>query len=94
MLSEIYENVTTKRVQVKETKDGVLFLHKIEDGVSDNSYGIEVARLAGFPSEIVDRAKDVLENLSDKVDLENRLKKIKNIKRKKYKTPQGQLKMF
>lgn len=94
MLSEIYENVITKRVQVKETKDGVLFLHKIENGVSDNSYGIEVARLAGFPSEIVDRAKDVLENLSDKVDIENRLKKIRNIKRKKYKTPQGQLKMF
>jgi len=94
MLSEIYDNVITKRVQVKETKDGVLFLHKIEDGVSDNSYGIEVAKLAGFPLEIVDRAKDVLDNLSDKVDIENRLKKIKNIKRKKYKTPQGQLKMF
>ncbi|MGM0639944.1 MAG: DNA mismatch repair protein MutS [Thermotogota bacterium] len=94
MLSEIYENVITKRVQVKETKDGVLFLHKIEEGVSDNSYGIEVARLAGFPAEIVDRAKDVLDNLSDKVDLENRLKKIKNIKKKKYKTPHGQLKMF
>lgn len=94
MLSEIYENVITKRVQVKETKDGVLFLHKIENGVSDNSYGIEVAKLAGFPSEIIDRAKDVLENLSDKADLENRLKKMQNIKRKKYKTPQGQLKMF
>ncbi len=94
MLSEIYENVITKRVQVKETKDGVLFLHKIEEGISDNSYGIEVARLAGFPSEIVERAKDVLDNLSDKVDLENRLKRIKNIKKKKYKTPQGQLKMF
>ncbi|MDK2945543.1 DNA mismatch repair protein MutS [Geotoga petraea] len=94
MLSEIYDNVITKRVQVKETKEGVLFLHKIENGVSDNSYGIEVARLAGFPSEIVDRAKEVLENLSDKVDLENRLKKMRNINRKKYKTPQGQLKMF
>lgn len=94
LLSDIYDEVITKKVKVIETEQGVVFLHKIEEGISDKSYGIEVSKLAGFPDEIVDRAKEVLEQLSDKVDLERKMKRIKNIKRKKYEAPKGQLKMF
>ncbi|MDO7976674.1 DNA mismatch repair protein MutS [Oceanotoga teriensis] len=94
LLCDIYPEVITKRVKVMETNNGVVFLHKIEDGVSDNSYGIEVARLAGFPSEIVERSKEVLGKLTDKVDIENKIKRMRNISKKKYKRPEGQLKMF
>ena len=93
-MSYIYNEVVAKRIKVKETMEGVIFLHKIEDGTSDNSYGIEIARLAGFPPEIVERAKEVLEQLSDRADLENKLKKVKNIKKKSYKVQENQLKMF
>jgi len=93
-MSYIYNEVVAKRIKVKETMEGVIFLHKIEDGTSDNSYGIEIARLAGFPAEIVERAKEVLEQLSDRADLENKLKKVKNIKKKSYKVQENQLKMF
>jgi len=93
-MSYIYNEVIAKRIKVKETMEGVIFLHKIEDGTSDNSYGIEIAKLAGFPVEIVDRAREVLEQLSDRVDLENKLKKVKNIKKKSYKVQENQLKMF
>ena len=93
-MSNIYEEVVAKRIKVQETMGGVVFLHKIEDGTSDNSYGIEIAKLAGFPPEIIERSKEILDQLSDRVDLENRLKRIKGIGRKKYKVPENQLKMF
>jgi DNA mismatch repair protein MutS len=93
-MSYIYNEVIAKRIKVKETMDGVIFLHKIEDGTSDNSYGVEIAKLAGFPPEIVERAREVLEQLSDRVDLENKLKRVKNIKKKSYKIQENQLKMF
>ncbi|BBE31860.1 DNA mismatch repair protein MutS [Tepiditoga spiralis] len=94
MMADIYEGVTTKRVKVLETENGVIFLHKIEDGVSDNSYGIEVAKLAGFPIDIITRSKEVLDLISNKIDLENNLKKMKNVKKKRYKVPKGQIKIF
>ncbi|MDP2642485.1 MAG: DNA mismatch repair protein MutS [Candidatus Peregrinibacteria bacterium] len=54
-------------VAIKENeRDGVVFLYKIIEGGIDRSYGIEVAKLAGLPYEIVERAKEVL------VDLENK----------------------
>jgi len=93
-MSHIYEEVVAKRIKVVETMDGVIFLHKIEDGTSDNSYGIEIARLAGFPVEIIDRSKEILAQLSNRVDLESRLKRIKNINKKKYESHENQLKMF
>jgi DNA mismatch repair protein MutS len=93
-MSEIYECVANKRVRILESENGIVFLHKIEEGSSSSSYGIEVAKLAGFPAEITQRALEILEQLSDKADLENRLKRIKNIKRRKYRLDENQLKMF
>ncbi len=93
-MSHIYEEVAAKRIKVVETMDGVIFLHKIEDGTSDNSYGIEIARLAGFPLEIIERSKEILTQLSNRVDLESRLKRIKNINKRKYESHENQLKMF
>ena len=47
-------------VSVKEAGDRIIFLHKVEPGKADRSYGIEVARLAGLPNTVIDRARDVL----------------------------------
>jgi DNA mismatch repair protein MutS len=50
-------------VAVKEWQDEVIFLHKIVDGPADKSYGIHVARLAGVPSKVNERAKQILAQL-------------------------------
>jgi DNA mismatch repair protein MutS len=47
-------------VSVKETGAGIAFLRKIEPGAADRSYGIEVAKLAGLPNELITRAREVL----------------------------------
>ncbi len=52
-------------VAVREWHDEVIFLHKILPGAADKSYGIHVARLAGVPKPIVERAKDVLAQLEE-----------------------------
>ena len=48
------------RVGVKESAGGIVFLHNIEPGAASKSYGIEVARLAGLPPAVIERAKHVL----------------------------------
>ncbi|NOR16038.1 MAG: DNA mismatch repair protein MutS [Candidatus Aminicenantes bacterium] len=53
-------------VTVKEHKDDIIFLRKIVPGPSDQSYGIHVAKLAGIPRTVVDRAKEILFNLEKK----------------------------
>jgi DNA mismatch repair protein MutS len=52
-------------VLVKEKKDGIVFLRKIVPGAADKSYGIHVARLAGLPPEVIDRAREILLNLEE-----------------------------
>ncbi|MEE9904562.1 MAG: DNA mismatch repair protein MutS [Chlorobium sp.] len=52
--------VVNYNATVIETADSVVFLRKIVRGASDNSYGIEVARMAGMPSAVTDRAKEIL----------------------------------
>ncbi|MBD7911538.1 MULTISPECIES: DNA mismatch repair protein MutS [Clostridium] len=53
-------------VAVKEIEDNVIFLRKIVEGGADQSYGIEVAKLAGLPEEVINRAKEILESLEGK----------------------------
>ena len=58
---------------VKEWEDNVAFLHKIVDGAADKSYGIHVARLAGVPPEVNERAKQILAQLeAEHLDEEGR----------------------
>ena len=52
-------------VAVRETGDTVVFLHRLEAGGTDRSYGIHVAQLAGLPTAVVARAKEVLLALED-----------------------------
>ncbi len=60
MLAEKLKGVRNLRVGVKEAKGGIVFLHTIEPGAASKSYGIEVARLAGLPSAVIERARHVL----------------------------------
>jgi DNA mismatch repair protein MutS len=59
-LAEQLEGVRNLNVSVKESGDRVIFLHKVEPGKADRSYGIEVARLAGLPLSVIERAREVL----------------------------------
>ena len=52
--------VKNYRVMVKEIQDAIIFMHKIARGSANKSFGIEVAKLAGLPKELIDRAKEVL----------------------------------
>jgi DNA mismatch repair protein MutS len=47
-------------VSVKETPSEIIFLRRVEPGSADKSYGIEVARLAGLPRSVIERAREVL----------------------------------
>jgi len=60
MLAEKLPRVRNLRVGVKETPSGIVFLHNIEPGAASKSYGIEVARIAGLPAVVIERAKHVL----------------------------------
>jgi DNA mismatch repair protein MutS len=59
-LAEQLSGVKNYHVSVKETGNGIVFLRKVEPGAADRSYGIEVAKLAGLPDEVVRRAREVL----------------------------------
>ncbi len=60
-LAEQLEGVRNLRVTVKEAGDRIIFLRRIEPGKADRSYGIEVARLAGLPMQVIERAREVLQ---------------------------------
>ena len=59
-LAERLSGVKNYHVSVKETGGGIVFLRKVEPGAADRSYGIEVAKLAGLPNEVIQRAREVL----------------------------------
>jgi len=59
-LAEQLEGVRNLRVSVKEAGDHIIFLRRVEPGKADRSYGIEVARLAGLPLAVIERAREVL----------------------------------
>jgi DNA mismatch repair protein MutS len=52
--------IVNYHVTAREWRDDIVFLHKIEPGRSDRSYGIQVARLAGLPGAVITRAKEIL----------------------------------
>jgi DNA mismatch repair protein MutS len=65
-LAESLPNVANFRVSVREEGDRVIWLHKVLEGGTDRSYGIQVARMAGVPRTVLDRAGEVLADLQGK----------------------------
>jgi len=64
-LAQSLPGVKNLNVAVREWRDEVVFLHKIVEGAADKSYGIHVARLAGVPREVIQRAKEILAQLEE-----------------------------
>ncbi|MEW5807128.1 MAG: DNA mismatch repair protein MutS [Acidobacteriota bacterium] len=64
-LSATLPRVVNYNIAAKEWKDEVIFLHRLERGKADRSYGIQVAKLAGIPKEVIERAKEILFNLEN-----------------------------
>jgi DNA mismatch repair protein MutS len=72
-LSDVLPATRNFNVAVREWEDDVVFLHRIIEGGTDKSYGIHVARLAGVPRDVVDRAGEVLSGLEEQhVDADGR----------------------
>ena len=81
--------VKNYNVLVREQGEEILFLRKIAPGIADKSYGIHVARLAGIPRQIIDRAAQVLENLeaTEFDELDRTKPRLAEIKRKGRRKP-------
>ncbi|MGD9419065.1 MAG: DNA mismatch repair protein MutS [Verrucomicrobiota bacterium JB025] len=82
-LSNTKPAVANYNVAVREWNEEIIFLHKILPGAADKSYGIQVARLAGLPKPVVERAKSILSHLelhSVKPEAKKRGPKAKNTK--------------
>ncbi|MBO4376114.1 MAG: DNA mismatch repair protein MutS, partial [Lachnospiraceae bacterium] len=95
------DNVNNYCIAVKEQGEDIVFLRKIIKGGADKSYGIQVARLAGVPDMVTDRAKEIVAELSDN-DITEKIQSIninlKNEPGKKVKKPDevdmGQMSLF
>lgn len=62
-LADVLPNLSNRRVQIEEEAGELVFLHRVEEGAADRSYGIEVARLSGMPETILTRANALLLHL-------------------------------
>ncbi len=65
-LDKTLNNLVNKHVSAIEEEGNITFLHKIKDGCVDKSYGINVAKLAGIPNEVIERASEILKNYEQK----------------------------
>jgi DNA mismatch repair protein MutS len=94
-LSVTLPRIKNFNVAVREWHDQVVFLHKILPGGTDKSYGIQVARLAGLPKEIISRAKEVLNNLEEaELSAEGKPKLAKTKRKPKVKESLPQMYLF
>jgi len=81
-------------VAVKEWNDRVIFLRKLVEGATSRSYGIQVARLAGLPAEVIDRAKEVLNNLEQGEFTDGGIPKLALSRKKKISWDSRQMNLF
>ncbi len=73
-LAEKFPRVLNYNVAVREVDENIILLHKLIEGGTDQSYGIHVAKLAGVPSEVVQRAKEIQEILEKDDEMTRRIK--------------------
>jgi DNA mismatch repair protein MutS len=81
-MAELFPRIKNYKVEVREYGEKVIFLHKVTKGGADHSYGIQVAQMAGLPSFVTTRAKEVLQNLESKELTPYEVKKAKLAKMK------------
>ena len=90
-LEEKQEGIKNYSIAVKEKGEDVIFLRKIVEGGTDESYGIHVARLAGVPKDVTKRANEILKTMERKSVLSN---KSKDSSKESKKQVEGQFDMF
>ncbi len=99
-MADIYPEVRNITVRIEERSDGIVFLHKVSDGVADRSYGIDVAKLAGIPQSVLERSREILEIIVKTTALDKAVRvltkeEVKEIKRsKKERTSRDQMRLF
>ena len=74
-LAKTLDRLENYSVAVKEWNDDIVFVRQVIKGAADRSYGIQVARLAGLPATVIDRAKTILERLEADDSSHNLLRK-------------------
>lgn len=79
-LAESFENIKNFNIAVREDEDRIIFLRKIVPGGTDRSYGIHVAKLAGMPKEVIDRAREIQKKLEEEDKMVRRVKAKKDVK--------------
>ncbi len=72
-LAEKYQGIRNFSVAIKEVKEEIVFLHKIVAGGTDKSYGIQVAKLAGIPAEVIERSKVIMNRLEMEDEIADRI---------------------
>ena len=65
-MADLFPKIKNYKVEVREYDDKVIFLHRVNPGRADHSYGIQVAQMAGLPQFVTNRAKEILTNLESK----------------------------
>lgn len=96
----MYSGIKNRTVRVSESKDGIVFLHKVVNGVASRSHGIDVARLAGIPDLVLNRSKDILKVILKTSSLDKTVKvlsseDLKEIRiKKKGKMHRNQMNLF
>jgi DNA mismatch repair protein MutS len=88
------ERVKNFNIAVKEWNDQIIFLRKLVPGGTSRSYGIQVARLAGLPSAVIERAREILDNLEGREMGEGGVPLVASTRRKKEKEEILQLHLF
>lgn len=74
-IEETYKNVSNLNIKVKKDGEEIIFLRKIVEGWTDNSYGIDVAKLAGIDDKVTSRAEEILKSLEKSKNLNVKVKK-------------------
>jgi DNA mismatch repair protein MutS len=69
-MSTYFSRIKNYNVSVKELNNKIIFLRKLQEGGSEHSFGIHVARMAGMPKEVLDRANDILKKLEKDHELD------------------------
>lgn len=73
-LEQLLKGIQNYRILIQEKSDGITFLYKIARGGANKSFGIEVAAIAGVKKSVIDRAKEIMESLSESHELSGGLK--------------------
>ena len=77
-MTETFERIKNYNVSVKETKDSVLFLRKLVEGGSAHSFGIHVAKMAGMPQFVLQKANRMLQKLEETHNVASTAETVKN----------------